>query len=87
MRVPIKISDNINSKFSYLLLTFITGSAQNQPQGLKNIFTGKNKVRLALLLRNRHMTTAHSNEIDSQFLIDLDPGSGSEIQDLVPKHW
>ena len=30
---------------------------------------------------NRHMTTAHSNEIDSQFLIHLDPGSGSEIRD------
>ena len=30
---------------------------------------------------NRHMTTAHSNEIDSQILIDKDPGSGSEIRD------
>ena len=29
---------------------------------------------------NRHMTTAHSNEIDSQILIDQDPGSGSEIR-------
>ena len=30
---------------------------------------------------NRHMTIAHSNGIDSQILIDLDPGSGSEIRD------
>ena len=29
---------------------------------------------------NRHMTIAHSNGIDSQILIDLDPGSGSEIR-------
>ena len=33
---------------------------------------------------NRHMTTAHSNEIDSQILIDQDPGSGSEIRDPDP---
>ena len=33
---------------------------------------------------NRHMTTAHSNEIDSQIFIDQDPGSGSEIRDPDP---
>ena len=43
------------------------------------------------------MTTAHSNEIDSQILIDQDPGSGSGFfengdPDPVwnwpdPKHW
>ena len=54
-------------------------------QGLKNIFTGQNQVRQALLLMNRHMTTAHSNEIDSQILIDQDPGSGSEIRDPGPR--
>ena len=30
---------------------------------------------------NRHITTAYSNEIDSQNLKDPDPGSGSEIRD------
>ena len=29
---------------------------------------------------NRHITTAYSNEIDSQNLKDPDPGSGSEIR-------
>ena len=33
---------------------------------------------------NRHMTTAYSNEIDSQNLKDPDPGSGSEIRDPDP---
>ena len=33
---------------------------------------------------NRHMTTAYSNEIDSQNLKDPDPGFGSEIRDPDP---
>ena len=30
------------------------------------------------------MATSYSNEIDSQILIDQDPGSGSEIRDPDP---
>ena len=34
---------------------------------------------------NQHMTTAYSNEIDSQNLKDPDQGSGSEIRDPDPR--